>query len=78
MGYLEKHLKSYISPEINQRLYFPFRDYEYVLDVTRQTEIMPNVKPFETGLKLSYEWYRNNRELIVRKDYLQYIKNNLT
>ncbi|MDE5853461.1 MAG: NAD-dependent epimerase/dehydratase family protein [Ruminococcus sp.] len=68
----------YISPEINQRLYFPFRDYEYVLDVTRQTEIMPTVKPFETGLKLSYEWYRNNRELIVRKDYLQYIKNNLT
>lgn len=66
-----------VQPEMNQRLYFPFRNYEYILDVTRQTEIMPDVKPLETGLKQSYDWYRNNRELIVRKDYLQYIKDNL-
>lgn len=66
-----------VQPEINQRLYFPFRNYEYILDATRQTEIMPDVKPLETGLKQSYDWYRNNRELIVRKDYLQYIKDNL-
>lgn len=66
-----------IQPEINQRLYFPFRNYEYILDVTRQTEIMPDVKPLEIGLKQSYDWYKNNRELIVRKDYLQYIKDNL-
>mgnify|MGYP001048814052 CR=1 FL=1 len=38
---------------------------------------MPDVKSLETGLNQSYDWYRNNRELIVRKDYLQYIKNNL-
>lgn len=62
-----------VSAEINQRLYFPFRNYEYVLDVTRQTEIMSHVKPLETGLQQSYDWYKNNRELIVRKDYLQYI-----
>lgn len=67
----------YVKPEINQRLYFPFRNYEYILDVTRQTQFMPDVKSLETGLKQSYDWYRNNRELIVRKDYLQYIKNNL-
>ena len=66
-----------VKPEINQRMYFPFRNYEYILDVTRQTEIMPDVKPLEIGLQQSYEWYRNNRELIVCKDYLQYIKNNL-
>lgn len=64
-----------VQPEINQRLYFPFRNYEYILDVTRQMEIMPDVKPLEIGLKQSYDWYKNNRELIVRKDYLQYIKN---
>lgn len=67
-----------VQPEINQRMYFPFRNYEYILDVTRQTEIMPAVKPLETGLQQSYEWYRNNRELVVRKDYLKYIENNLT
>lgn len=68
----------YIPAEVNTRLYFPFRDYEYILDVTKQTEIMPVVKPLETGLQQSYEWYKNNRELVVRKDYLKYIENNLT
>lgn len=67
----------YVPAEVNPRLYFPFRDYEYVLDVTKQTEIMSTVKPLETGLQQSYEWYRNNRELVVRKDYLKYIENNL-
>lgn len=68
----------YVPTNINQRLYFPFRDYEYILDVTKQTKIMPDVKPLETGLRQSYEWYKNNRELVIRKDYLQYIENNLT
>lgn len=65
----------YVPNNINQRLYFPFRNYEYILDVTRQMQIMPDVKPLKTGLKQSYDWYKNNRELIVRKDYLQYTKN---
>lgn len=67
----------YVPEEINQRMYFPFRDYEYVLDVTNQESILHDVKPLETGLKQSYDWYVNNSELIVRKDYLQYIKENL-
>ena len=65
----------YVPNNINQRLYFPFRNYEYILDVTRQMQIMPDVKPLKTGLKQSYDWYKNNRELIVRKDNLQYTKN---
>lgn len=67
----------YVSDEINQRLYFPFRDYEYVLDVTNQESVMTDVKPLETGLKQSYDWYKNNSGLIIRKDYIQYIKENL-
>lgn len=67
----------YVSANINQRLYFPFRDYEYILDVTKQNKIMPDVKPLETGLRQSYEWCKNNRELVIRKDYLKYIKENL-
>lgn len=67
----------YVPGEINQRLYFPFRDYEYVLDVTNQKSVLPHVKPLETGLKQSYEWYSDNRDLIARKSYLQYINGNL-
>ncbi|MBD5159359.1 MAG: NAD-dependent epimerase/dehydratase family protein [Ruminococcus sp.] len=66
-----------VKSEINQRMYFPFRNYEYILDVTKQKKFISDIKPLETGLKQSYEWYVNNRELIVRKDYLQYIKDNL-
>ena len=64
----------YISAEYEQRQYFPFRDYEYYLDVTRQTELLTDLKPLEIGLKESYEWFKNNRELIVRKDYFRYIE----
>lgn len=77
-GILGKTAKiRYVSAEYEQRQYFPFRDYEYYLDVTRQTELLPDLKPLETGLKESYEWFKNNRELIVRKDYFRYIKGHL-
>lgn len=38
---------------------------------------MTDVKPLETGLKQSYDWYKNNSGLIIRKNYIQYIKENL-
>lgn len=66
----------YISAEYEQRQYFPFRDYEYYLDVNRQTELLTDLKPLEIGLKESYEWFKKNRELIVRKDYFRYIEEN--
>lgn len=66
----------YVSAEHEQRQYFPFRDYEYYLDVTRQSELLTDLKPLEIGLKESYEWFKNNRELIVRKDYFRYIEEN--
>lgn len=67
----------YVPDEINQRFYFPFRDYEYVLDVTNQESLLTDVKSLETGLKQSYDWYKNNSGLIIRKDYMQYIRENL-
>lgn len=66
----------YVLAEYEQRQYFPFRDYKYYLDVTRQTELLTDLKPLEIGLKESYEWFKNNRELIVRKDYFRYIEEN--
>ncbi len=71
------------TPEImsvsghNPRDYFCFRDYGYVLDTSRQHELMPNEKPLETGLSEAYEWYADNRDKIRKKDYLEYIDANL-
>lgn len=66
----------YVTDNINQRNYFSFLDYGYVLDVTKQQKLMPDVKPLERGLKESYNWYKNNRELVRRKDFINYIKEN--
>lgn len=62
---------------IPQRDYFCFYDYEYVLDVSRQNELMPSTVPLEKGLEDEYEWYRNNRNSIYnRKSYMEFIYNN--
>lgn len=65
----------YISGH-DQRSYFCFHDYGYVLDVTEQQKLMPGTKPFMEGLRESYEWYRLNRDQVRRKDFLAYIKEN--
>lgn len=66
----------YVSADIPQRSYFPFYDYEYELDVTMMSNLMPDVVPIEEGLSGSYNWYRNNRDLIIRKPLLKYIGEN--
>lgn len=71
------------TPEIvsvsghDPRSYFCFRDYGYMLNTSRQHELMPNEKPLETGLAEAYEWYRENRDKVRKKDYLEYIDANL-
>ena len=55
-----------------QRNYFCFHDYDYCLDVRKQTALMPEVKPLAEGLKDSYAWYRDHREDIVPKPYIEY------
>lgn len=60
-------------PNAEMWRYFPFRDYAYMLDVTKQRELMPSVKPLKTGLKESYGWYRLNKGEIRRKDFIGYI-----
>lgn len=60
----------------NQRSYFSFYDYGYMLDVSEQVRLMPNEKPLFEGLCESYKWYMENRGEIRRKDFLSYIKEN--
>ncbi|MCM1115147.1 MAG: NAD-dependent epimerase/dehydratase family protein [Clostridium sp.] len=66
----------YIDSSVPQRSYFPFLDYSYILDVTKQNELMQNTIPLFDGLCESYEWYKNNRELIRRKPLIDYINQN--
>lgn len=60
-----------------QRSYFPFYDYAYTLDVTKQCELMPTVKPLLEGLKESYEWYVKHDNDVNKKPYFEYIEKNL-
>lgn len=62
---------------IDQREYFPFYNYEYKLDVSAMTALMPDVKPLKQGLEESYEWFSENRDQIRRKPLFEYIENNL-
>ncbi len=57
--------------------FFPFRDYAYHLDVSRQSTLLPETKPLSDGLLEEYEWFRTHREEIARKGYLSYLVSNL-
>ena len=56
-----------------QRSFFPFHDYDYFLDVSRQTALMPETKPLAEGLQESYAWFRENQAAVNRKPLLAYI-----
>lgn len=60
-----------------QRNYFPFYDYEYYLDVTKQYSLMPDIQPLPDGLKKAFDWYVANRDKVTPKPYLEYIEDNL-
>ncbi len=66
-----------VYESIEQRNYFSFYDYEYCLDVSKQYELMPDVKPLKKGLRESFDWYINNSDLVNKKSFLNYIDNNL-
>ena len=66
-----------VSEEIPQRSYFPFYDYAYVLDVTAQRNILPDVTPLDDGLRQAYAWWNTHREAVVRKPLFDYIAEHL-
>jgi nucleoside-diphosphate-sugar epimerase len=66
-----------VSKEIEQRNYFSFYDYEYVLDVHKQQAVYPDTISMEEGLKESAEWYRSNEGDVNKKAYFAYIDENL-
>lgn len=60
-----------------QRSFFPFHDYDYVLDVSKQQALMPVLKPLAEGLRESWEWFQEHRSNVMRKPFLEYIDANL-
>ena len=67
---------SEVHSGVPQRSYFPFYDYEYILDVSDMSALMPELTPLAESMKLSYEWFRNNRSNIVRKPLMDFIDSN--
>ena len=66
----------YVSKNIPQRSYFPFLDYEYVLDVSRQGDLLPETKPLFCSLQESYRWYQEHRDMVRKKPLIEFIDSN--
>ncbi len=67
-----------VDRSVFQRNYFCFHDYEYVLDVSRQSALMPDTMPLEQGLREEFEWFRDNPDSVYRRNpYMEYIDSNL-
>ena len=68
-----------VDKSIPQRNYFCFYDYEYILDVSKQKQLMPETTALAKGLKQEFEWYVNNTDSIVnRRPYIDFIDKNLS
>lgn len=67
-----------VDKSVPQRDYFCFYDYEYVLDVSKQTEPMPDTLPLEQGLREEFLWYKAHPDSVYnRKPYMEYIDTRL-
>ena len=62
-----------VPPEVEQRQYFPFYNYEYALDVSAQCALMGEFIPLEEGLVEALAWYRQDGDQVRRKPLLEYI-----
>lgn len=57
----------------DQRVYFCFHDYGYVLDVVAMGELLPRTVDLAEGLSMSLRWYQAHPEEVRKRDYLDYI-----
>ena len=65
-----------VTDGTEQRDYFPFYDYGYILDTSAQAGLMPDLLPLNIGLKRAYKWYKDNKSSVKPKNYFEYIENN--
>ncbi|KFI65297.1 NAD-dependent epimerase/dehydratase family protein [Bifidobacterium cuniculi] len=62
---------------VPQRLFFPFHDYGYELDVRGQQQVLPTTIPLEAGLHEAYDWYCAHGDEVTAKPYMEYIDREL-
>ena len=65
-----------VTGETEQRNYFPYYDYGYVLDASAQNALMPDLLPLDIGLRRAYNWYKDNKSAVKPKNYFEYIEKN--
>lgn len=61
----------YIKHKKNITSFFPFYDYDNVLDVNKVNEFYSEETDFIEGLKTTYEWYKDNIQSISFNDKVQ-------
>lgn len=66
-----------VHKEINQRDYFCFYDYEYMLDVSKQKELLRETTPLKQGLEEAYLWWQEHKEEVNKKGYIEFIEEKL-
>lgn len=66
-----------VDGAVEQRKYFSFYDYEYKLDVSRQKALLNETMDLRDGLQGAYEWYKNNKGEVRRKDFIVFIDEEL-
>ena len=62
---------------IEQRNYFSFYGYEYMLDVSKQMKILDGVTDLKEGLKEALAWYNEHASEVRKKPLLEFIDNNM-
>lgn len=67
----------HVNSDIEPRCYFPFYNYEYLLDVGKQTAIMPKHRTLSDGLAESFFWYIRNADKVMKKPLMEFIDRNL-
>ena len=67
--------KVYVDASHGQRSYFPFHDYAYSLNVTKQYEIISDTVPLYDGLKEYFDYYKDHQNEVMKKtSYFEYIE----
>lgn len=68
----------YAPADIEIRKYFPFRNYNYALDVSEASDISAYKTALEQSLRSGYDWWRCHRDEVIRKPYIDFIVNHLS
>ncbi|MDO4793353.1 MAG: hypothetical protein Q3993_04165 [Filifactor alocis] len=62
-----------VSETVDQRDYFSFYPYEYLLDVSAQKKLLPYETPLKKGLEASFDRYLKFPDEVATKPFMRFI-----